>query len=314
MVTFLQKLTAAAESTGLSLDSTRSILYGTFSGYSFAIRMASNGAGYCSVFFHVTLNGSPFSSADGKQIAADSNKLVRFVNASGVNACSFTVGLGKDEATAAQNLLDALTYLSGAFAERNYVNTCENCHLPKETEPYAVGTGLRFLCPDCFESVSSDLTEKSRIEAETTENVVAGIVGAFAGALLGGAVVVLFGRLGYVTALSGLIAAVCSLKGYELLAKKMSVKGAIIACVAMVAMIYLGHRTDWAIEAAKYFEVDFFTAFRAIPYLIKEEAIELGTYIRGLVLVYVFALLGAVPTVISSIKGQKVKYTVQKLN
>ena len=31
-------------------------------------------------------------------------------------------------------------------------------------------------------------------------------------------------------------------------------------------------------------------------------------------MVYLFAILGAVPTVISSLKQQKTKYTVQKLN
>ena len=31
-------------------------------------------------------------------------------------------------------------------------------------------------------------------------------------------------------------------------------------------------------------------------------------------MVVLFALLGAVPTVINSVKGQKTKYTVQKLN
>ena len=139
-------------------------------------------------------------------------------------------------------------------------------------------------------------------------------MGALGGALLGAVVVVIFGRLGYVTALSGLIAAICALKGYELLAKKMSVKGAIISCIAMLAMIYVGHRADWAIEAAQYFKVDFFKAFRAIPMLIEEEAIELGQYLKGLFMVYLFAILGAVPTVISSLKQQKTKYTVQKLN
>ena len=314
MTTMLQKLTAAAQSTGLSLDTVRNILYGTYSGYSFAIKQASSSSRDCAIYFHVTLDNSPLSAADGKQIASDSNKLVKYLRPSATAAGYFLVNIGKDEATAAQTLLDALNYLSGAFSERRYVNTCENCHMPKETEPCAVGANLKFLCPDCFESVSSDLSEKARVESETPENVVAGIVGAFAGALLGGAVVVLFGRLGFVTALSGLIAAICSLKGYELLAKKMSIKGAIISCVAMLVMIYLGHRADWAIEAAKYFEVDFFTAFRAIPYLIEEGAIEMSDYLKGLAMVFVFALLGAVPTVIASLRGQKVKYTVQKLN
>ena len=60
--------------------------------------------------------------------------------------------------------------------------------------------------------------------------------------------------------------------------------------------------------------MDFFKAFRAIPALIQEDVIEIGQYLKGLIMVVLFALLGAVPTVINSVKGQKTKYTVQKLN
>ena len=82
----------------------------------------------------------------------------------------------------------------------------------------------------------------------------------------------------------------------------------------MLLMIYLGHRSDWAIEVAQYFDVGFFKAFRAIPMLIEEDVIELGDYLKGLFMVYLFALLGAVPTVIKSIKGQQNKYNVQRLS
>ena len=314
MVTFAQKMAAAAEAAGLSFDTSRNVIYGAYNGYSFAVQANPSHARYCSVCFHVTQDGNALSAAEGKQIAKTSNKLVQFVKAAGSAAGSFMVKLGKDEAATAQTLTDALDYLSGSFSDRGFVNTCEHCRRQTDTEPCAVGNGLRFLCPDCFESVSSELNEKAHAYAETPENVAAGAVGALGGALIGAVVVVIFGRLGYVTALSGLIAAICALKGYELLAKKMSVKGAVISCIAALAMIYVGHRSDWAIEVAQYFEVDFFKAFRAIPMLIEEDVIEKSQYIRGLVMVILFAVLGAVPTVIRSIKGQKTKYTIQRLN
>ena len=314
MATYAQKMATVAEAIGLSYDQALNILHGMFRGYSFAFPAMPNNARYCTVRFHATRDGQMLTAAEGKQIAKESNKLVQFVKPAGSAPCSFMVKLEKDEQGTVQKLTDALTYLTDAFAARGYVNTCESCRRPMETEAYAVGNGLRFLCPDCFEGISANMNERAHLEAETPENVAAGAVGALGGALLGAIVVVIFGRLGYVTALSGLIAAVCSLKGYELLAKKMSVKGAIISCVAMLIMIYLGHRADWAIEAAQYFQVDFFKAFRAIPALIQEDVIEIGQYLKGLVMVILFALLGAVPTVINSVKGQKTKYTVQKLN
>ncbi len=314
MSTFAQKMSAAADATGLSFDSARNILHGAYNGYSFAVPAYPSNARYCCIYFYVTQDGNPLSVAEAKQIAKDSNKLVQFMKPTGRANVFFLMKLEKDEPATAQKLMDALTYLSDAFSSRGYENSCEKCRQPVDTAACAVGSGIRFLCPACFESVSSDLNEKAHMDEETPENVAAGIVGALGGALLGAVVVVIFGRLGYVTALSGLIAAVCSLKGYELLAKKMSVKGAIISCIAMLVMIYLGHRSDWAIEVAQYFQVDFFKAFRAIPALIKEDVIEQGQYLKGLFMVYLFALLGAVPTVINSVKGQKNKYTVQQLN
>ena len=299
MSSAMQKLSAAAETTGLSFDRERNILYGTFGNYAFAVLVNASNVRYCSILFHVTRDGNPFTANDGKEIAKESNKLLQFAKPSGAAPASFLVKLEKDEQGTAQRVLDALTFLSTAFSNRGYVNTCESCRQEVATEPCTVGNGLRFLCPDCFESVSASMNDRAHREAETPENVPAGIVGALGGALLGAVVVVIFGRLGYVTALSGLIAAICALKGYELLAKKMSVKGAIISCIAMLAMIYVGHRADWAIEAAQYF-----TLLEA----------ELGQYLKGLFMVYLFAILGAVPTVISSLKQQKTKYTVQKLN
>ena len=69
MASFAQKLSAAAEATGLSFDSTRNILYGTFNGYSFAVPQAPSNARYCFVNFYVTHDGNPLSASDGKQIA-----------------------------------------------------------------------------------------------------------------------------------------------------------------------------------------------------------------------------------------------------
>lgn len=320
MASYAQKMAAAAQAAGLSFDQGKNILHGTFRGYAFASMIVPNNARYCSLRFYVTHDGQMLTAAEGKQIAKESNKLVQFLQPSGGAPCSFMVKLEKDEQGTAQKMTDALNFLADAFAARGYVNTCESCRQPVETEAYAVGNGLRFLCPDCFEGVSANLNEKAHVEAETPENVAAGVVGALGGALLGALVVVIMGQLGYVSALSGLVAAICALKGYELLAKKMSVKGAIIACVAMAVMLYVGHRANVAIEVLKAFreigetDLDFFKVFRAIPALVKSDSELMGEYLKELFMVYLFALLGAVPTVIKSIKGQKTKYTIQKLN
>ena len=63
------------------------------------------------------------------------------------------------------------------------------------------------------------------MEQKKRENVPAGIVGAFLGSLIGVACAVLIGQLGYVASVSGLVMAVCALKGYELLGGSLTKKG-----------------------------------------------------------------------------------------
>ncbi len=49
------------------------------------------------------------------------------------------------------------------------------------------------------------------------DNVIAGIVGAFLGSLIGVACIVVINKLGYVSAISGVVMAVCAIKGYAML-------------------------------------------------------------------------------------------------
>ena len=84
------------------------------------------------------------------------------------------------------------------------------------------------------------------MEQKKRENVPAGIVGAFLGSLIGVACAVLIGQLGYVASVSGLVMAVCALKGYELLGGSLTKKGALISSLLILVMTYLAHRLIWA--------------------------------------------------------------------
>lgn len=65
------------------------------------------------------------------------------------------------------------------------------------------------------------------------------------------------------------------------------------------------YRLDWAITVAQYFEASLLDAYRAIPYLIDEEVIEGGAYMGSLLELYLFMLIGAVLTIMGSVKGRK---------
>jgi len=134
---------------------------------------------------------------------------------------------------------------------------------------------------------------------EKPENVFTGIVGALLGAVIGAGVIILLGQLGFVASISGFILAVCTLKGYELLGGKLSLKGVIISLLLLLVTPYIADRLDWAILIMQEFSsegVTFGQAFAAVPALIEEGAIVQGEYIKNLLMLYGFTILGAFST------------------
>lgn len=171
---------------------------------------------------------------------------------------------------------------------------CEYCGQPVTEQPEAVQQSA----PTAVETAVSAPVQKP-------ENVLTGTVGALIGAAIGGASIILLSQIGFVAALSGLILAVCTLKGYELLGGRLSTKGIIISIVLMLVTPYIADRIDWAIVVMNAYSdvgVTFGEAFAAIPALIEEEAIEMGSYLGNLAMLYLFTVLGAFGTVKNAFK------------
>ena len=208
---------------------------------------------------------------------------------------------------------EALMIITRFLRENGFSPCCQSCGSIGAADAYVVGGAASLLCMGCFSKTSQLADMKQQSEKQKRENVLGGVIGALLGSLLGAAVIVILSQLGYVAVLSGLVIAFCTLKGYEMLAGKLSTKGIIISIVIMAIMIYVGNRIDWAISVASYFEVDFFTAFRAIPTLLAEGYIEGGSYYGNLVLVYLFAAGGAIPTIIGMLRQKKVANVTYKM-
>lgn len=155
-------------------------------------------------------------------------------------------------------------------------------------------------CEFCGQSI-----ERAAEVVKKPENFVAGLVGALIGSLIGAASIILFSQLGFVSALSGLVLAVCTLKGYELLGGRMSKKGIIVCLVLMLVMPYIADRIDWAIlimgEFADY-GVTFGEAFAVVPMMLEDGSIEMSTYLTNLLMIYGFAVLGAFTTLRNALK------------
>lgn len=190
---------------------------------------------------------------------------------------------------------------------RENAGFCGNCGTPVQHEP--VEQSFAEEQPVQQNTAEPEAAASQPAEpAGKPENVFTGIVGALIGAALGAGAIILLSQLGFVASISGFILAVCTLKGYELLGNRLSVKGIIICIVLMLVTPYLADRLDWAIVIMQAYTDEGVTlgqAFAVVPMFLEDGAIEMTDYIKSLAMVYGFTALGAFSTVASALKKKK---------
>lgn len=145
------------------------------------------------------------------------------------------------------------------------------------------------------------------------ENVVAGIVGAFLFSLAGGVLWFVLYLFGFIAGISGLVGAVCAIKGYSVFSKKESVKGivisVIIALLVMVLAWYLCLAYDvWDIHNYWYeqgdidYTITYFEAVQASGYYLEDP--EIGpAYLGDLGIGLLFCIIGGGSYVVNKIKS-----------
>lgn len=307
----MAKLAAAAGVNGLMYDPNAEGVFGNVQGYTVTIMPNANNRVYYMLSLSVSRMGMAPNPADFKPL----EKMNKVLSGCTVQRfrVNFLVKLSGNKDKMAEALHSALDTLITFLRTNGYTNCCEHCGRPEGVDAYTVSGNAYLLCEPCFGQVSEAAAQQNQTKMQKQEQVLPGIVGAFIGSLIGAVVIVIVGQLGYVAAVSGLVMAICTLKGYEMLGKKLGTPGVIISCVLMLLMIFLAYQADWSITAAQFYETDFFTAFRAMMDLIKEGYVDSGDYFGGLAQVYLFVVIGAVPTIIAMAKGAKHMVTTAKM-
>ncbi|MCM1025500.1 MAG: hypothetical protein NC432_03655 [Roseburia sp.] len=217
-----------------------------------------------------------------------------------------------------EKLPGALRQTLSFLRSRGFVPCCSICGKETEVSGILAGGDHYHLCLDCEGTMRGNMTAMIQQKGKKRENIVGGIVGAFLGSLLGVLCIVLLSQLGYVAAISGAVMAVGVLKGYELLGGKLTKKGVVIGVVIMLLMTWLGDRLSWAIllyRAGGGAEVGYnlFDCYRLVPYAVKSEIIDPGSYGRDIAMIYAFLLLGAIPTIRSRVKDDQEEAQMRRL-
>ena len=278
-----------AQRTGLKLDRETNALFGARGGYDLVVYAADSNRPY---LFTILLS----AKRDADPILSLSQK--------GTSILAQMKGI-TDQARLGDALEEALQALTAFVQRQGFLNCCQMCGEETELGSYFIGGRYMHLCQSCFDKKKGEISLKAQGRARKKENLIGGIAGALIGSAIGAVIIVLLGQLGYVAWISGAVMAVCALKGYELLGGRLSVRGIVISVVCMILMCYLGNRIDWAIFVAKELDVSFADGYTLIPLLLDEDIIAGGSYYGNLAVVYLFCIIGAVPTILGILSGQK---------
>lgn len=159
------------------------------------------------------------------------------------------------------------------------------------------------------------------VSSPPDENKVAGTVGAFLFALVGGLAFYLLYQVGRLAAISGIIGVSCALVGYRLFAKRESRYGTIIAVVMAALVIVLAWYLclaqdvyaaykEWYESGDIDYQVGYFTAVRYAYRFLEEPDIARG-YLTDLVIGLLLCVAGWIGTFVQSSKRAKSQPTVQ---
>lgn len=147
------------------------------------------------------------------------------------------------------------------------------------------------------------------------ENVLAGAVGAFLFALVGGVIWFVLYQIGFVAAISGIIAVICAIRGYSFFAKKESLKGVVISVIMAVLVIVIAWYAclsmdiynayqEWFEVGEVDFTLTFFESVAAAPMFLAEPDIALA-YLADLGIGLLLCIIGCIQPIRQAVKKSK---------
>lgn len=255
--------------------------------------------------FGATRNGGSFLKDEIKAMKKDLKGIVQIEPAPNSVSVLFTA---RKPEQAAELVTAAAAHLKAV----GFTPCCQGCGKDTDAAASNMAGTYMLLCDDCYEQTRRSVEMDQSQKAAKKESVLAGVIGSVLGSLVGVVCIILLSRLGYVAALSGIAMAVCTLKGYELLGRKLSKKGVAIGSLVMLVMTYAADRLDWAVVIMQEWGLDFFVSYQLVPQLLAEGYIDIGNYWTNLAMVYAFVLLGALPIVIGAMRDQAVSRTIER--
>ncbi|MCH5321478.1 MAG: hypothetical protein J1E36_06915 [Eubacterium sp.] len=208
------------------------------------------------------------------------------------------------------------TQNSGVKGDDSQALECMNCKTKDaQIDCYEINGEKCYLCSDCVGKVEADLIDKKQEILSKKSKFLPGLVGALLGSLIGCVVYFFAFRLGFLAAITGLITAVCALKGYELLGGALDKKGVFTSVIVIILSVFFANKIAWSYEAyseLKDYGADFFNCFRSLNLILQESELT-GSYYIDLAVAYLMTILGAFGNIKKAFKSSTGSYKIKKV-
>lgn len=294
---------------GFQYDPETSSIYGENSGYFFLLSETDT-KNVFSIALSVSRDDAEEAAAQLHQMVKDSSVL-KSINLNQY-VTTFTVKAGMTKTKTIENVRQALTEILQFLQTNGFYTVCGYSGEKGPVGLYQIGDSLFLMNEDSFQELSTQLKIETDSYNSQKENVLLGTVGAFIGAIIGGAVTLFIARLGYVAFYAGFILGICVVKGYEILGKKFSKLGAVISSILLLVTIVLVQQFDYALEAVKQLGVDFSDGFDLINTLVLNgEAPE--KYFFNFFMLAVFTIIGGGVAISSALSTHKTRGIARKI-
>ena len=294
---------------GFQYDPETSSIYGENAGYFFLLSETDT-KNVFSIALSVSRDDAEEAAAQLHQMVKDSSVLKSISLNQYVT--TFTVKAGMTKTKTIENVRQALTEILQFLQTNGFYTVCGYSGEKGPVGLYQIGDSLFLMNEDSFQELSTQLKIDTDSYNSQKENVLLGTVGAFIGAIIGGAVTLFIARLGYVAFYAGFILGICVVKGYEILGKKFSKLGAVISSILLLVTVVLVHQFDYALEAVKQLGLDFSDGFDLINSLVLNgEAPE--KYFFNFFMLAVFTIIGGGVAISSALSTHKTRGIARKI-
>lgn len=199
------------------------------------------------------------------------------------------------------NIEDFLKKLAEKIKEIDGKNVCNNCDSTDGLSYYTNGNVYSLLCSKC----GNDLMEKFETDKNMENNYIKGFFASLIGALIGSAIWIIIGALGFFASIAGLAISYCAFKGYSIAKGKFTRKGIILNVIAIIIAFLFAQYAVLFIEFMKEYDNMTLLGFLAITPLLFSSLEFIKALLPNIGLGLLFIVLGSYKTIVNNYKSAK---------